>query len=70
MKLYYEASELVKDEIEPEFIRIEITDMTDKEKEEVLAEIKDIMEGNYKMIEHFCYHDGSPMNTPCVMRAI
>ena len=58
MRLYLEASEMVDEEAEAEFIRADITDMTDKEKEDILSAIKDIMAGKkYRFTEHICGHD-------------
>ena len=59
MRYYYEAHENVDDfEISPEFIRIDITDMTESEKDAVLADIKSIMSGkDYRLEYHQCGHD-------------
>lgn len=66
MKLYYEAKETSEEE--PEFIRVDITDMTDEEKADTLKAIKDVMAGKtYRLTEHTCCHDGDPQSTPCVM---
>uniref|UniRef100_A0A6M3K524 Uncharacterized protein n=1 Tax=viral metagenome TaxID=1070528 RepID=A0A6M3K524_9ZZZZ len=72
MKLYYEASEVPDIPMEDsEFIRVDITDMTDTEKTDILKAIKDVMSGKeYKLIEHTCYHDNIPKNAQCVMREI
>ena len=68
MRQYYEAQEIVEAYDTPEFIRIDITDGTDKEKLDILQSIKDIMAGKkYTLKLHTCYHDGIPANKPCEM---
>jgi len=68
MRCYYEASELVGEDEKDDFIRADITDMTDKEKEDILSAIKDIMVGKkYELAEHTCGHDEGGT---CVMRKI
>lgn len=59
MRLYYEATEVLPDDIgESEFIRIDVTDMDDQEKSDVLQAIKAVMSGKvYKLKEHQCFHD-------------
>ena len=58
MRLYYEAQEIVGFEEDSEFIRANVTDMTDKEKEDTLQAIKDVMSGKeYRLTEHICGHD-------------
>ena len=58
MRLYYEALEIVDMNETGEFIRADITDMTDKEKEDTLQAIKDVMSGKeYRLTEHICGHD-------------
>lgn len=60
MKQYYEAREILPvDTMETgEFIRIDITDGTDKEKASILQSIKDIMSGKkYTLKLHNCYHE-------------
>ena len=71
MRLYYEAQEIVTNVDESEFIRVDITDMTELEKGEVLKAVKDIMAGvNCKLTEHKCYHDQLELNKPCEMQEI
>jgi len=71
VRLYYEAQEIVTNVDESEFIRVDITDMTELEKGEVLKAIKDIMAGmNYKLTEHECYHDQLELQKPCEMQEI
>ena len=58
MRLYYEALELLQENNEPEFIRADITALTNAEREEALIAIKDIMVGkDYKLTKHLCFHD-------------
>ena len=72
MRLYYETLEVVSNSVdESEFVRVDITDMTELEKGEVLKAIKDIMAGmNYKLTEHECYHDQLELQKPCEMQEI
>ena len=59
MKFYLEAKEIVGDDEQAEFIRSDITDMTDAEIAEVKAAMQDIMKGTtYKMFHHTCGHPG------------
>ena len=69
MRYYFEAHENVKDmETAQEFIRIDITDMTNSEKKAVLTEIKDIMAGkDYRLVYHKCGHD---QGTRCQMKEV
>ena len=58
MRVYLEASELVVEPVEPEFIRIDITDKTEAEIEAIQLDIKAIMEGKqYQLVKHQCHHD-------------
>ena len=62
MRQYYEAREILPEssEIDPDFNRIDITDMLDPEQAEVLQLIKDQFVGmNYNLSIHNCYHDES-----------
>jgi len=70
MKQYYEAIEILpEDSFEaPEFIRIDVTDMTDKERVPVLQGIKDVMSGvKCKFSLHLCGHEDGES---CSMEAI
>lgn len=69
MRLYYEANETSKEPMaDTEFIRVDITDMTDTEKADALKAIKDVMTGKtYRLTEHTCGHDEK---SACVMREI
>jgi len=62
MRQYYEAREILPDEIRSEidldFIRMDITDMLIPERAEVLQLIKDQFAGmNYTFVLHYCKHD-------------
>ena len=60
MRHYYEATEILSEgsEINPDFIRIDITDMLEMERVEVLQLIKDQFAGlTYRLILHHCAHD-------------
>jgi len=59
VKYYYEAKENVLDEFATsDFIRIDITDMTELERTAVLNEIKSIMSGkDYRLVYHECGHE-------------
>ena len=61
MRLYYEALEIVPEDEAAEFIRADITDMTDEEKVDVLQAIRDVMaRKTYGLTEHRCFHGESP----------
>jgi hypothetical protein len=55
MKLYYEAVDTSSEE-EGEFVRLDVTDYTDKERAEILAALKDLM-GDCTYYAHTCGHD-------------
>ena len=60
MRYYYEAHDIVAEGEEAEFIRADITGMTDAEKEEVKKAIQDVMNGKkYVLLHHTCGHDES-----------
>jgi len=66
MKEYYEATETVEEN--PEFIRSDVTGMTEQEKADVQAAIEDVMSGkHYRLMAHYCYHDE---NGACSMELI
>ena len=68
MKLYLELNEIVAGEQEPEFIRSDVTDMTDAEKSDVQKAMEEIMSGkSYRLIKHYCRHDeDKPCSTELV----
>ena len=58
MKIYLEAQEIVSVFEQAEFIRSDITGMTDTEVEAVKKAMQDIMSGtNYRLTRHTCRHD-------------
>lgn len=60
MKYYYEAKEILPEDVieAGEFIRIDVSDMTDAERVSILQSIKDIMSGKkYILTLHNCYHE-------------
>jgi len=67
MRQYYEARETLPEgsEIEPDFIRMDITDVLLDDRPQILQLIKDQFAGiTYTLISHNCYHDENP-NAPC-----
>ena len=63
MRQYYEANEILIEDstIIPDFIRIDITDMSTVERNEVLQLIKDqFVNINHTLILHNCRHDENP----------
>jgi len=68
MRKYLEAKEITPLGIESEFIRSDITDMTDLEIEAVKVSMQDIMsDKTYVLQIHDCLHDSGGS---CVMRGI
>jgi len=62
MRVYCEAVETVAEE-EGEFARIDVTDYTKAEREQILAALKDLMPG-CAYTERRCFHDeGKPCNS-------
>jgi len=60
MRHYYEASEILPEgsEIEPDFIRMDITDVLLADRPAILQLIKDQFAGlTYRLILHHCRHD-------------
>lgn len=56
MRLYIEATE--QSDVDPEFIRIDVTDMTEVETKQVCNSIIDIMKDKkYVLLKHNCNHD-------------
>jgi len=63
MREYLEATETVEIDQESEFIRSEVTGMTDTEKADVQSSMEDVMSGkHYRLVTHYCEHDQSK---PC-----
>ena len=62
MRLYYEAIEKVQEESEPDFIRIDVTDLDQSSREQVLELIKSQMAGKDCVLRlHYCRHDEGGM---------
>jgi len=60
MRQYYEATEILPEssEIEPDFIRMDITDVLLDDRPTILQLIKDQFAGmTYRLILHHCNHD-------------
>jgi hypothetical protein len=61
VRTYYEAAEILDADIDldlPEFVRIDVTEMTVAERDSVARDIIDIMSGRVcELSQHHCYHD-------------
>ncbi len=58
MRVYLEAREQVGLEVEPEFVRIDVTGKTSQEQSDILTSLKDFMSGITCIFSrHYCYHD-------------
>jgi len=58
MRTYCEALEIVPLDVEPDWIRADITDMTDAETLVVQKDMEDVMKGkHYKLSMHYCPHE-------------
>jgi len=63
MKIYIEAEEriesIIPGEYKPgEFIRIDVTDYSEQEIQQIITQIKDIMAGKtYELRRHICRHE-------------
>ena len=58
MKIYCEAIEIVPLDVEPDFIRSDITEKTDAEKLAIQSAMEDVMSGkHYRLSTHYCYHE-------------
>lgn len=60
MRLYLEAQEQIDIDqtIVPEFIRIDVTDLTEAKQNKVKKAIEAVMRGrDYKLLRHICGHD-------------
>ncbi len=64
MKIYYEAIEKVKDPVEGEFVRLDVTDNTESERLDIFTGLKDVMSGIDCIFQkHTCYHE--ELNKSC-----
>ena len=67
MKVYIEAFEITE-EGEPDFIRIDVTDLTDQEKKDILNAIREYFaDKKYVLQVHYCRHDEGK---PCEVKTI
>lgn len=67
MRIYIEAFETLEQE-ESEFIRIDVTNLTEEEKKEVLEAIREHFAGRKYIIQiHYCRHDEGK---PCEVKII
>lgn len=56
MRIYLEAAE--QGDIDPEFIRLDVTGKSQAEQDSILTSLKDFMAGlSCKFTKHFCPHD-------------
>jgi len=72
MREYYEAAEKASEEgEEPDFIRIDITDLDDSEREVVLKLMEEQMKGNkYVLKIHYCRHDEDGMCSSKIIKEV
>lgn len=65
MRLYYEGIEQINDEnATADFVRIDVTDFNDNQRQQVIDDIKaQFINQSYIIQEHYCYHDEG--NKPC-----
>ena len=70
MRIYLECTEILPKESteEPDFIRIDITDLDEQQRKDVLDSIRQQFSGiKYTLIIHYCYHDeGKPCETTII----
>ena len=67
MRLYYEAYEVLPEDSaeEPDFVRIDVTDLSESERLDALEAIREQFAGKkYVIYLHKCYHDEDPKK-PC-----
>jgi len=70
MRIYIEAFEILEETATelPDSIRIDITDLTEQERKEVLEAIREHFAGKkYRIQIHCCYHDEGK---PCEVKII
>jgi hypothetical protein len=68
MREYLEATETAEEGQQAEFIRSDITGMTEQERADVQATMEDIMAGkSYRLVLHNCFHgEGKHCSTELV----
>jgi hypothetical protein len=67
LRVYVEAFEVLQPEAaeEPDFIRVDVTDASASEVQNVISMVRELMKGaNYILLLHYCYHDEDPVR-PC-----
>jgi hypothetical protein len=67
LRVYVEAYEQLPPESteEPDFIRIDVTGLSEGEVRDVIDVVRELMKGtSYTLQLHYCYHDEEPVK-PC-----
>jgi hypothetical protein len=67
LRVYVEAYEVLSPEAteEPDFIRIDVTGLSEGEVQNVINVVRELMKGtSYTLQLHYCYHDEDPVK-PC-----
>lgn len=72
MRIYFECMEILPEDLieEADFIRVDVTDLDEQQRKEVLEAIKEHFSGlKYILQVHYCYHDEGE-GKPCKIRII
>jgi hypothetical protein len=67
VRVYVEAVETPPPEAaeEPDFIRIDVTGLSDREVQDVISVVRELMKGTSYILQlHYCFHDEDPPR-PC-----
>jgi hypothetical protein len=67
LRVYVEAIETPSPEAaeEPDFVRIDVTGLSDQEVQDVINIVREFMKGTSYILQlHYCYHDEDPVK-PC-----
>jgi hypothetical protein len=67
LRVYVEAYEQLPPEVmeEPDFIRIDVTGLSEREVQDVIDVVRELMKGTSYILQlHYCYHDEDPVK-PC-----
>jgi hypothetical protein len=67
LRVYVEATETPpsKSTEEPDFIRIDVTGLSEGEVQDVINVVRELMKGTSYILQlHYCYHDEDPVK-PC-----